>query len=252
MSSLTQVFLSQASNVTFDSKVVLTCPASSNFVDAFGGQYGPNGSYPAFSPYCDVTPSVGSSDAESFHSMVLTSALQFSCDVCPTGFYSVLAGSSNGAPNQVDNYPCRECPLGGVCTQQGVFASRDYWGANNSEGEVSFALCPSGYCTALAADSNGSLQQAALVPTGVQNSCGGSRVGVLCGDCAAGTVETLGSPVCVPVTTCKRDKRLIWPVLVAALFLSAGIQLLFVSGVWAAGKKPVSATFKLTLYFLQV
>ena len=91
------------------------------------------------------------------------------------------------------------------------------------------------------------------LPGGVQNACAGHRSGLLCSDCAApGYVEALGSTECAPIASCATDKAKVWPLIVLALLGSATVQLVFVSGVWAAGSKPPSANMKLALYFFQV
>ncbi len=241
------MYLSQASRVTFTG-TSLTCPTATQFVDSLGGLYGPY-SFPIESPLCkDVSPASDTS--------VLVSMLQFSCDPCPSGSYSVFAGSSNGEARQAVNFPCLPCPSGAQCTDGGaVLALQDRWGDHDAAGIVSFVLCPAGYCGAATTSGNefAGGPPSVHLPVGVQNACAGHRSGLLCSDCASpGYVEALGSTECAPITSCAADKAEVWPLIVLALLGSATVQLVFVSGVWATDSKPPSANIKLALYFFQV
>jgi hypothetical protein len=246
---LGQVAVIQAGNVTF-SGVELTCPIASNFEDSFGGLYGA-GAYPVFSTLCDT--SIGGSDS------VLTSSLEFYCNVCPVGTYSVFAGSSNGSRGAANNSPCRACPSGAQCVDTGtILATQDHWGASDPAGIVSFVLCPAGYCnSAVNSSASGSartisgLSSAQLQP-GVLNACAGQRTGPLCSDCSPGYVDALGSTECSAVAACTKDKAEVWPLIAVALLGSALVQLVFVSAVWSKTRKPPSATLKLAMYFFQV
>ncbi len=103
-------------------------------------------------------------------------------------------------------------------------------------------LCPGGYCC----------DGTPVWPCTSVSSCGGHRVGRLCGDCAPGYVEAVGSAACAPVHTCDRDQGVVWPVIVLALLASAVLQLTFVSGVWAPAPGFPTGKMKLILYFFQV
>ncbi len=240
--------MTQAGNVTF-SGVELTCPIASNFEDSFGGLYGA-GAYPVFSTLC-----AGGGDSDS----VLASSLEFSCNACPVGRYSVVAGSSNGSPGVANNSKCLQCPSGASCDDTGtVQATQDHWGASDYHGNVSFVLCPAGYCSSavnssLARSSRAlsGLSSAQLQP-GVQNACAGQRTGPLCSDCSPGYVDALGSTECTAVTACTKDKAEVWPLIAVALLGSAVVQLVLVSAVWSSTRKPPSPTLKLAVYFFQV
>lgn len=77
-------------------------------------------------------------------------------------------------------------------------------------------------------------------------------MGPLCGDCAPGYVESLGSPYCRAVDRCEEDKRVMWPGIAVGLLVSAFMQLTFVSGVWLVGKGVPTAKMKVVIYFTQV
>jgi hypothetical protein len=235
--------------------VSLTCPPSSNFVDAFGGLYGPDGSYPVSSASC-----IG--DATGQNTSVSVSSLQFQCNSCPVGRYSMYAGSSNGTAGQANNATCLACPRGAQCSDTGtVHATQDHWGDSDSAGVVSLVLCPAGYCkSAVIAESSGSVNlsrnagkfSSAVPPSVVQNACAGQRTGPLCSDCSPGFVDALGSTGCAAVAACAKDKAEVWPLIALALLGSAVVQLVFVSAVWSTTRKPPSATVKLAMYFFQV
>lgn len=239
------MYLSQANNVTF-AEADLSCPAASQFVDSVGGLYGLN-AYAVVSNLCDGRYGYGGDS-------VLVSTLLFSCDACPSGFYSVFAGKSTGAPGQAVNYPCLPCPSGAQCTGGGVvLAMQDRWGDQNASGIVTFVQCPAGYCNPATGNESLSKPGGVHLPGGVKNACAGHRSGLLCSDCVApGYVEALGSTECVPTASCAADKAEVWPLILLALLGSAVCLLAFVSGVWAAETKPPGATVKLALYFFQV
>jgi hypothetical protein len=219
-------FLGEHANTTF------TCPVGSNFVDSFGGLYGPNGSYPVVSPYC---PGGGS---------VLVSTLDFKCVSCSSGQYSLFGGSFSGAVGKPTNYPCLLCPTGGVCTDGVAAATPGYWGAGDTAPSigVSFALCPTGYCC----DGSTSWPCTGMGP------CTGHRAGVLCGDCAEGFVETVGSAQCTAASQCASDKVVLWSLIAAGELLSAILHLTVVSGVWLPSKQRPSGKMKLAIFFAQV
>jgi hypothetical protein len=132
-----QVIVPLASNVTLAPYVELTCPLGSNFQDAYGGLYGEK-SYTVASSWC------ASADPE--NSSVLASSLEFTCVECGRDEYTVTASSSNGLPGQHVPATCQPCPGGGECEHGQVKAAPGYWGAPNKNGNVTFAVCPGGYC----------------------------------------------------------------------------------------------------------
>jgi hypothetical protein len=170
-------------NVTMGPGVTLTCPEASSFADTAGGLYG-FASYAVQCPFCN----------SSLYNLVLASTLQFTCTPCAEGLYSLRAGHSNGSPGVAVNYPCLACPQGGLCTGGTVVATPGYWGQPDGNDTVTFAVCPAGYCCT--GDGRWPCSAAAV--------CGGNRGGVLCGACAPGYVESLGSAQCAPVADCGR------------------------------------------------
>ena len=82
------------------------------------------------------------------------------------------------------------------------------------------------------------------------NSCRGHRSGPLCGDCAAGFTEALGSSDCVSVAHCDSDKRVVYAVMIAGVFLAAGF-LLVASGVWLPSTSSDSGIPQLLVYYFQ-
>lgn len=211
-----------AGSVNFSAST-FQCPQASVFVDAFGGLYGPGAYESTF-----ASPWDGLDTKEYYREpcQYLTSTLQFGCAPCPSGTYSLAAGHSDGTPpgagngssGGVVNPLCAPCPFGGVCNSDGaVSAQPGYWGAASSDGSVSFAVCPIGYCCS-------DVQSCSSI-----NACGGGRTGPLCGDCGPGMVQSVISPVCVPVKNCSGEVRLFWVCVVLGVFGMAFIQLLFVS-----------------------
>lgn len=210
--------------VSFENSTLL-CPPASLFIDAFGGLYGPG----AFQSTFTAAPwgGVNLNDIFLEPCQYLTSTLQFGCTPCPTGTYSLISGHSDGTPSGhisrgnsggVVNPVCAPCPFGGACTSHGAVVSQPgYWGAASSDGSVSFAVCPPGYCCP-----DG--QTCAAI-----DSCDGDRAGPLCGDCGPGLVQSILSPVCVPREKCGEQMKLFWVCAVVGVFCMATIQLLFVS-----------------------
>ncbi len=230
---LHQISAPRAGNVTFSLGTLMTCPVGSNFIDNFGGLYGP-ASYPAVSSFCMGGGSI------------LVSTLEFQCVVCPPGQYSLVGGSSNGSAGSADNSPCQSCPVGGVCNGGAPAAAPGFWGAASHVSprphDALFAVCPAGYCC------DGS----ELWPCVGMNPCSGHRGGPLCGDCKPGFVVPVGSAYCVPWTTCASDKPLLWVAIAAGELVSAVLQLTVVSGTWMLNPSAPDGKMKLVIYFAQV
>jgi hypothetical protein len=247
-----QVVVPLGGAISWDDTTLVTCPVASTFSDELGGLYGSSvgtrGSYTAqFGSPFDAIVQQGCATSEClFHDPVLgpcsylTSSLQFACTPCPAGTYALYGGHSNGAPGAATNPTCNTCPFGGTCVNGAVTAQPGYWGAPDAAGVVSFALCPSGYCCS---------SRASCLS---YNSCVGARGGALCGDCAAGYVEAMGSSLCVHKSACTKDKAVFWVLFVLAMFVDAVIQLAFVSDVWSPTSAKPDATVKCLLYFFQV
>lgn len=232
-----QVVVSRAGNVTVTGTVELTCPTASSFVDSYGGLYG-RGSYLADSKLCEsfVLPF-----------QVVVSTLSFGCTPCGVSTYSLQQGRSNGTAGVPGAITCLPCPFGGVCTNGSVGPSAGFWGAAlaDGSGHVAFIQCPGGYCCA------GSTVGGLCTVT-AQAGCAGHRVGVLCGDCTAGYVESLGSSACTRTASCAVDMPGVWVAMVAAVFTSAVLQLTLVSGVWFGSADAPTGKMKLMIYYFQV
>ena len=89
-------------------------------------------------------------------------------------------------------------------------------------------------------------------PCTSMSSCAGNRHGPLCGDCAPGYVDNLGSAVCGPVASCASDRKVVWVIVVSALLVVGAVHLTVVSGVGLAASKAPSGRLKLVIYFAQV
>ncbi len=233
---LWQVIAPRAGKIGFDSSTLFSCPVGSNFQDTFNGLYG-LGAYPARSPYC-------SDDTVEGTGKVLVSALSFQCTVCPSEQYSLFGGLLNGSTRLPTNYPCQQCPVGGTCIDGIVSAAPGFWGAPGIATPlvVRFSLCPDGYCC------DGSKSW----PCSSINPCAGHRSGVLCGDCAEGYVESVGSSQCTTVSACTKDTVVFWSLALLGELFTSLLQLTAVSGVWLPSPQHPSGKMKLVIYFAQV
>jgi hypothetical protein len=84
------------------------------------------------------------------------------------------------------------------------------------------------------------------------SSCAGNRAGPLCGDCAPGFVETMGSSQCGPVSNCPQDRKIVWLIVAVVLLFLGVVHLTFVSGVGLSREKAPSGRLKLAIYYAQV
>lgn len=198
---------------------VLACPSPLVLTDCSGEQFGVRPS-PSPGPYC-------SGD-------VLVSSVNVSClSACPCDSYWVT--------EQQQCHQCQACPVGGNCVGGSLLAVAGHWGAADAGGTVQFAVCPTDYCC------DGSEEW----PCSAPNSCAGNRTGALCGNCLAGFVESVGSDHCVPVERCSGDVPLVWPMLVAVVFVAAAVQLTTVSGVWRPTPESPSGKAKMVIFYAQ-
>ena len=224
-----QIVMPLTGNVTAGPNTTFMCPPASRFVDTYGGLYG-HGSYMAYLlPYpWDVCP-------------FYVSSLQFGCNPCEFGSYSMESGMSNGQPQNSNHVACNLCPFGGSCDNAGsVAAAPGYWGGGFPT--VSFTVCRQGYCC----------DDSASSPCMNASSCHYTRTGQMCGDCVANYTESLGSVACVPSSNCSGDRPLFLSIAVIGSFISAAV-LLFTSGVcWPSPKRAKSGTFKVLAYFMQM
>jgi hypothetical protein len=144
---------------------------------------------------------------------MLVSALSYRCSPCAAGLYSLATPTLSG-PTTV-NATCTPCPYGGNCGGGGAVAAvAGFWGT--SSGAVGaapllvFTRCPSGYC----------FDCVATTPCASISACAGNRDGMLCGGCAPGFAQTIGSAACRTVADCGGDAAWFVPgaLLLAALY----------------------------------
>ncbi len=152
-----------------------------------------------------------------FTSLFPLSALQLStisigCAPCSDFTYTQTPSwTSNGSLPSSVIPSCLQCPTGGRCQNGSITALPGYWGATDEKGHVSFTVCPGGYCC----------DGTPASPCNSTSSCTGHRSGVLCGECLAGYVESLGSPACTMSLACDRHHLLlVWTGIVIALLAS--------------------------------
>ena len=128
---------------------------------------------------------------------VNVTALKYSCNLCPPGYYSLQRGVSGGLYVH-SSFQCFPCPFGATCIEKNIAAKPDIWGYKNSNhpSSLSFYACPERYCRSSTPDSKD------------YNSCYGNRTGVLCGKCAPEYEETLFSTECRKRTEC--NNYLLW------------------------------------------
>ena len=213
-------YVSRSGNTSF------VCSNASLFHDAFNGLFGVTGAYVA------QLASPWNRDCQ-----YLVSTLQFDCQRCSADTYTLDQGSSNGLPGNVSNPACLSCPLGGQCSGGAIIASQGHWGGGFPV--VTFATCPSGYCC----DSESSCDGVA--------PCSGNRQGPLCGDCAPGFVESVGSAACVSRSRCASDIPLAWALFAIGSLLAA-VLLLVMADVWCPSRRPAGGHIRPLMYFLQM
>ena len=168
---------------------------------------------------------------------VLVSTLSYACRACPRGAHSPLPPMLGGrATNETTIGTCLTCPYGSRCEGGGMVATRGFWGS--SSGELSAFRCPTGYCCG--AELCDSI-----------NGCSGNRSGVLCGDCAPGFVQTIGSTACRATVACGAADAA-W--FIPGALLLAVLYALFVRDKGRAGARggwPLNAVQPI-VYFYQI
>ena len=139
---------------------------------------------------------------------MLVSTLSFACRPCASGQYSLTTPQLHGNGQKVIA-TCTDCPYGGSCHgADNISAAAGFWG--DARQNLSFSRCPSGYCCGGRA-----------TPCVIIDGCAGNRGGVLCGSCAKGFVQTVGSTACRATAECgSADAVWFMPgaVLLASLF----------------------------------
>ena len=118
-----------------------------------------------------------------------------STERCPVGTYSIRRGKQSGySAKELVN--CYRCPVGGNCSSS-LAAQPNFWGYPVNKDNVSFQLCPEGYCLP-SVDNKCSYDNNCYLHSG----CQGNRTGILCGQCKQNFTEGLFTTKCVPVEDC--------------------------------------------------
>ena len=97
LSWASQFAIMAGSNVSLSSNTSFTCPVASNFQDTYGGLFG-NGAYATTSSYCLDGLQIVNGAPVDYPSRILTSTLEFQCQVCGTA-------TSHGSTGTTD-VPC--------------------------------------------------------------------------------------------------------------------------------------------------
>jgi hypothetical protein len=125
---------------------------------------------------------------------VLVSTLTYACSACPRNTYNptppALGAANTNNTNSIIGV-CQVCPYGSNCTGGAMVATRGFWGddGSSSGGTLGAFRCPADYCC----DTE---------PCGSIDGCVGNRGGALCGECAPGFAQTIGSAACRAVSEC--------------------------------------------------
>jgi hypothetical protein len=140
---------------------------------------------------------------------------QPSCIPCPVGQFQHLSNATS----------CSPCPYGGSCSAGNATAAAGFWGeftqTSQLQQQLHFYPCPPEYCCGDAS-----------TPCNSISSCAGSRSGILCGDCAKGFTQTVGSAACRASGDCKD----------AAWFMPVSVLLAMAYALFALKKSEWSNT----------
>ena len=138
-------------------------------------------------------------------------ALHYSCNSCPPGFYSLQKGASRGL-NLLSSFECLPCPFGATCIEKNVAARPNFWGYPNPDKAhaLTFYACPEGYCQS-PSEKSGVLRY---------NACFGKRSGFLCGKCFSEYSETLFTTECRKRSEC--NNHMLW---IIAIIYTTGMAL---------------------------
>ena len=138
-------------------------------------------------------------------------ALHYSCNSCPPGFYSLQKGALRGLKS-LSSFECLPCPFGATCVEKNVAARPNFWGYPNPNKThaLAFYACPEGYCQS-PSQKSGALQY---------NACFGKRSGFLCGKCLPEYGETLFTTECRKRSEC--NNHMLW---IIAIIYTTGMAL---------------------------
>ena len=125
----------------------------------------------------------------------------FTTERCPEGTYSIHRGTRRRLSDKHVN--CYPCPVGGNCSLP-LAAQPNFWGYPENEDNVSFQLCPEGYCC-LPSAHNKCFYDNNYTASG----CQGNRTGILCGKCKQNFAEGLFTTECVRVKDCTHSWYLV-------------------------------------------
>uniref|UniRef100_A0A7M5V891 Uncharacterized protein n=2 Tax=Clytia hemisphaerica TaxID=252671 RepID=A0A7M5V891_9CNID len=92
-------------------------------------------------------------------------------------------------------FTCHDCPVGGSC-KNGIRSSGNFYGYDQSDGQVLFTACPRAYCC--------TKKECKSI-----DSCKSNRTGTLCGSCKEGFQEDFFTAKCVPKSKCK-NRAVFW------------------------------------------
>ena len=118
--------------------------------------------------------------------------LTLDCAPCSYGTYNLLRGTlyldtlSSDVPLSIHNHKCNACVSGSICDVY-VKSLDNYWGYRKNFEELSFFICPTGYCCS-----------ADTTPCLTYNTCSRGRTGTLCGTCSAGYKQSFLTKNCIP------------------------------------------------------
>jgi hypothetical protein len=149
----------------------------------------PNSNCPCYFSYNATNPPQGGFDSATIYPPIRVSTLSFACLACPAGKFNPEPPTLGAGGNATTIGECTQCPYGADCTRPGrMVAVRGFWG--NSSALTAFR-CPVGYCC----DSDN---------CSTIDGCMGNRnrASPLCGSCAPGYSQTIGSTACRLTSEC--------------------------------------------------
>lgn len=126
----------------------------------------------------------------------------FTTERCPEGTYSIHRGTRRRLSDKHVN--CYPCPVGGNCSLP-LAAQPNFWGYPENEDNVSFQLCPEGYCCLPSAHNKCFYNNISYLHSG----CQGNRKGILCGQCKQNFTEGLFTTECVRAKDCTHSWYLV-------------------------------------------
>ena len=148
-----------------------------------------------------------------YHEQETRVSVWISTQQCPVGTYSIRGDKQSGYSVK-EPVNCHSCPIGGTCSSS-LAAQPNFWGFPVDKDNVSFKLCPEGYCCLPSVHNKCSFDNNSYLYSG----CQGNRTGILCGQCKQNFSEGLFTTECVPAKDCTHSWYLF--VFLALTFLFA-------------------------------